>query len=75
MSVNICGPRMKEVHREAVGVRWCFACRKRREFVYVVMDAVEPSYWGPTCSIECADRGHYDGDLFPGCSREWGEGL
>jgi hypothetical protein len=70
-AVYVCGPRMKEVRRESVGERWCFVCRKRREFAFVVMDTVEMSYWGPTASVECVDRGHSDGDLFPGRCREW----
>jgi hypothetical protein len=70
-TINICGARMKEVHRERLGVRWCFVCRKRTEFVFIVKDTVEMSYWGPTASVECERRGHYDGDLFPGRYREW----
>jgi hypothetical protein len=66
------GPPMEEVHRESVGVRWCFVCRKRRSFDYVVKAPTEPSYYGPSPSIvgEC---GHLDGDLFPGRYREWVE--
>lgn len=64
------GPRLVEIVREAEGVRWCFVCRKRRNFEFVVKTPAEPSYYGPSASVvgEC---GHVDGDLFPGRTREW----
>jgi hypothetical protein len=61
---------MKEIHREEIGERWCFVCRKRVQFLYLVHATVEPSYYDPNPSIEC-ERGHSDGDLFPGRIREW----
>lgn len=72
-SVTVCyGPRMKEIRRDELGERWCFTCRKRRPFVFLVTASVEPSYYGPSVGVEC-DRGHYDGDCFPGRYREWEE--
>ena len=71
MSLHInYGPTMTEAHRERVGQRWCFVCRKRRRFDLIVKVPVEPSYYGPSPSIvgECR---HVDGDLFPGRIREW----
>ena len=73
MTLHICfGPEMAEVRREPDGERWCFVCRKRRRFDFVVRAPVEPSYYGPNPFIEC-EKGHEDGDLFPGRYREWGE--
>jgi hypothetical protein len=72
-TLTICrGPAMREIRRDDLGERWCFGCRARRPFVFIVSAPVEPSYYGPSGGIEC-DRGHYDGDLFPGRSREWVE--
>lgn len=67
----ICGTRMKEAHRDSMGVKWCFKCRKRHEFWWVVMVPDGMSYYGPHAEIhgvtdECTD-------LFPGWSREWVE--
>ena len=51
-------------------VRWCFVCRKRVSFTRTVRTPVDPmSYYGPHAVIEC-DRGHVDGDYFPGTYRE-----
>lgn len=53
------------------GERWCFDCRKRRQFtkrVHVPVD--ELSYYGPHITMAC-EKGHEDGDLFPGRVREW----
>lgn len=70
--IAICRPnRFEEIHREELDVRWCFICRKRRMFVYVVEREVEPSYYDPHPTIKCVDKGHADGDCFPGQSREW----
>lgn len=52
---------------ESAGVRWCFVCRKRVEFTDTCTTDDNPWYeptWGRTC-----ERGHFDGDLFPGYSR------
>lgn len=62
---------MEEVHRESDGERWCFRCRKRREFEYVITAPVELSYYGPTRQIECTHCHTTDGDCFPGTEREW----
>lgn len=53
------------------GMRWCFYCRKRVPFVRRVHVPTDPmSYYGPHASIRC-EKGHCDGDCFPGTSREW----
>jgi hypothetical protein len=53
--------------------RWCFVCRKRVRFTLTVHTPTDPmSYYGPHATIEC-ERGHTDGDCFPGTWREWGE--
>ena len=53
--------------------RWCFVCRKRTQFTFRVHAPTDPmSYYGPHGSIKC-ERGHNDGDLFPGRYREWRE--
>ncbi len=62
----------EEVVREDIGERWCFQCRKRREFQYVVMAPVGMSWYGPSPSIRC-ECGAIDGDLFPGREREWSD--
>jgi hypothetical protein len=55
------------------GVRWCFYCRKRTMFILRVHQPTDPmSYYGPHASLKC-ERGHRDGDLFPGYVREWDE--
>jgi hypothetical protein len=52
-------------------VRWCFVCRKRVPFVLRIMRPVDRmSYYGPNASVKC-ERGHQDGDCFPGTYREW----
>lgn len=62
----------KEIHREGLGDRWCFGCRRKVEFVYIVTDVVaEMSYYDPWPSVECVPSRHHDGDLFPGRYREW----
>lgn len=69
--VFICrGPEMEEIHRERVGARWCFRCRERAVFDYVVTAPSTPSYYGPNPSIQCPS-GHHDGDIGFGGSREW----
>lgn len=69
-TLHICREEMREVHREDIGRRFCFYCRKHVEFMYVVTAPVRLSYYGPNPSIQCP-RGHVDGDLFPGRVREW----
>lgn len=70
---SMCGTRMKEHSRTSEGVKWCFCCRKRVEFVRVVTVPDGPSYYGPNVTIKCTNCGADDGDLFPGWSREWDE--
>lgn len=70
-NLTICGTRMVEHSRDSQGVRWCFTCRKRHEFWWVVSVPDGLSYYGPTEDMEgvtpeCSD-------LFPGRSREWSE--
>lgn len=70
--IHITRTPMKTIHDEPDSERWCFSCRARREFRYVVKAAVEPSYYDPNPSIRCGTCGLMDGDLFPGRTREWG---
>ena len=79
VEVIICrGPKMTEFKRWDEGVHWCFTCRKRVQFWQIVRKAsnedAEASlgFWSYTRGIEC-ERGHPDGDLFPGRTREWDE--
>lgn len=65
---------LEEVVREDIGERWCFRCRKRREFQYVVKAPVDiMSYYGPSPSITCGTCTTIDSDLFPGMQREWSD--
>jgi hypothetical protein len=53
-----------------VGRRWCFVCRKRVTFTQTVHVPTDPlSYYGPHSTLKC-ERGHFDGDCFPGTYRE-----
>lgn len=65
------GPDMKEIFRKSEGEKWCFHCRKRREFFYVVTAPIEPSYYGPNPDVKCGHCNTSDADLFPGGYREW----
>ena len=67
----ICGTRMKEHSRRSMGIKWCFHCRKRHEFFWVVSVPVGISYYGPDADIE--GIGSDCTDLFPGWTREWVE--
>lgn len=70
----VCGELLEEVVRRTHGeTRYCFSCRAKRRFEYVVLAPVELSYYGPTPRIECATCHVIDGDLFPGREREWGD--
>ena len=78
-TVVICrGPDMHEVHREKNGEpRWCFQCRKRVDFDFVVespsredMEATH-GFYGPQPHIECRPKRHLDGDVGFGQVREW----
>lgn len=67
--VVICGTDMEEASRRSMGVKWCFTCRKRHEFWWVVMAPVGLSYYGPHVEIQGTRSGC--SDLFPGWIREW----
>ena len=68
--INRPGPMRTIVDEPNGEVRWCFRCRKRVPFRFVVRATVEPSYYEPNPSIQC-EAGHSDGDMFPGGCREW----
>ena len=61
---------MKVIGEENVGVKWCFRCREYVRFTDRCMATVEPSYYDPHWERRC-EKGHIDGDLFPGYSREY----
>lgn len=65
----------EEVRREIHGEpRWCFQCRARVPFEYVVYAPTDLfSYYGPRPAIECQPRRHTNGDCGFGSSREWEE--
>lgn len=65
------GPEMREVKREGRGERYCFRCRTRREFWFIVTAPIVPDWYGPNCDIRCGHCHKSDGDLFPGREREW----
>jgi hypothetical protein len=67
-SVSISGTHMEESSRRSEGIRWCFVCRKRHEFWWVVMTPAGISYYGPTAHMEGISR--RCSDLFPGWARE-----
>ena len=81
MSMHILQVPTEEIRHSPDGdPRWCFVCRKRREFVYVVdAPVIEPAipledqtgaWYGPTPHIECSVCTTWDGDCFPGTQRE-----
>ena len=65
----ICGTDMTEHSRRSMGDKWCFHCRTRHEFWWVVMAPTGLSYYGPHVEIHGVKRDCTD--LFPGWSREW----
>ena len=67
--VIICGTRMMEHSRDSRGDRWCFTCRRRHEFWWVVMVPDGLSYYGPSAHMEGARADCTD--LFPGWERKW----
>lgn len=70
----ISGTRMREFSRKPDGeTRWCFTCRKRRDFEKVISVPDGLSYYGPNGRIECTTCRTDDGDLFPGNYRIWDE--
>lgn len=69
------GPQMREASRDSMGVRWCFACRKRHNFTWVVMTpvidwddegSITAAMWGPTAHSECSNCKQRGSELFPG---------
>jgi len=70
-NVAVCGTRMKEYSRDSEGIKWCFHCRKRHEFFFVVTVPDGISYYGPSAHIE--GSGRECTDLFPGWSHGWNE--
>lgn len=66
--IAISGTRMVESSRRSEGEKWCFTCRKRHEFWWVVMVPDGLSYYGPTAHMEGVARDCRD--LFPGWYRE-----
>lgn len=67
-SVAICGTEMHEVSRKSEGVKWCFRCRSRHEFWWVVEAPAGLSYYGPSAHMEGVGR--FCTDLFPGWVRQ-----
>lgn len=67
----ICGTRMEEYSRSSVGEKWCFHCRRRHEFWWVVSAPAGISYYGPSADMKGVKSGC--SDLFPGWSREGGD--
>jgi hypothetical protein len=62
------GTQMVEHSRRSEGDRWCFHCRKRHEFFWVVMVPDGLSYYGPSAGMEGPTSDCTD--LFPGWYRE-----
>jgi hypothetical protein len=63
------------VSERDLGARWCFHCRKRLKFILRVhVPTDEMSYYGAHSSVSC-ERGHLNGDCFPGRIREGGDEL
>jgi hypothetical protein len=62
---------VKELSRTDVGVCWCFGCRKRLRYEYVVhaydCDPMD-DWYGPWGTYECTGCGD-DRALFPGRER------
>lgn len=76
------GPEMKEQHRDPMGVKWCFKCRGRHEFTWIVMapvidwndeGSIAAAMWGPTAHSECGGCHQPAGELFPGWEYRWEE--
>lgn len=66
LTVCMAGP-IRVLDTDDAGVRWCFRCRKRRQFTDTWTTDDNPWY-EPTMTRRC-EHGHTDGDLFPGWSR------
>ena len=69
---------MHERNRWDEGVKWCFTCRKRVQFWQILRtpsmeDLIATmGFYDHSRTVEC-EKGHMDGDMFPGTSREWDE--
>ena len=62
---------MKEYGRVDYGERYCFHCRKKRNFTRIVSVPTDPmSYYGASSAVKCDVCGQTDADLFPGHYRE-----
>jgi hypothetical protein len=71
-TLTVCYPgRQERIRHESRGERYCFRCRKSREFFYDIWVEIEPSYYATNPSIVCGTCNLTDGDLFPGRFREW----
>lgn len=71
-TVVICySGKQERIRHDPDGERWCFRCRKVREFFFDVWADTEPSYYAPNPSVRCGTCDLTDGDCFPGRSREW----
>lgn len=81
--VVIChGPQMEKTSRDPMGVKWCFKCRKRAEFAWIVLSpvidwndeaSIAAAMWGPTAFSECGNCKRHGGELFPGWTYRWEE--
>ena len=70
-AIHIHRTMMKEYSRIDLGERYCFKCRKRRNFTDVILVPIDSmSYYGPIDKIVCDVCGRQDTDLFPGWTRE-----
>lgn len=70
-NITICGTHTVEHSRESMGDKWCFHCRRRHNFDWVVYAPEGFSYYDPHAAVEgvtpeCSD-------LFPGWTRAWSE--
>ena len=66
--ITICRTRMKEHSRRSEGEKWCFTCRKRHEFWWVVDVPDGFSCYGP--NVYMKGTTNRCTDLFPGWVRE-----
>jgi hypothetical protein len=65
----LCGEAYKVLAARDLGEKWCFACRRRVRFTLRIMAPVDVwSWYEPHPTVKC-ERGHFDGDLFPGYVR------
>lgn len=84
LSVILCGTGLtyREKHRDPMGVKWCFKCRGRHEFDWVVEAAdmiydddgtISPLMYmaEPIAFSECGGCKQRNGQLFPGWTYRW----